>query len=91
MNLNSLQYFQVLEQNDMNNEQNVQLLSLLKSENDWFRLCYTLLDKDFDNIVYFENNNIKAFHHAFLYHYGYRNKDLSTQEIQKLTTRIEQN
>ena len=71
MNFNTLQYFQVLEKNDMNNKQDDELLSLSMSKNDWFGLCYALLDDNFDNKVYFENNNIKAFHHAFLYHCGY--------------------
>ena len=52
----------------MNNEQNAQLLSLWSSKNDLFRLCYALLDEDFDNKVYFENNIIKTFLHSFLYH-----------------------
>ena len=54
MNFNTLQYFQVLEENDINNDPNVKLLSLSNSKNDWFPLCYALLDKDFDNKVYFE-------------------------------------
>ena len=29
-----------------------------------FTFCYALLDDNVDNKVYFENNNIKAFHHA---------------------------
>ena len=91
MNFNTLQYFQVLEQNDMNNKQNAELLSFSNSKNDWFGLCYALLDKDFDNKVYFENNNIKAFHHVFLYHCGYQNKDLLIKEIQIIKTRKEQN
>ena len=65
MNFNTLQYFQILEKNDMNNKQNDELLSLSISKNDLFGLCYALLDDNFDNKVYFENNNIKAFHHRF--------------------------
>ena len=84
MNFNTLQHFQVLEQNDMNNEQNTELLTLSNNKNDWFGLCYALLDENFDNKVYFGNNHIKTFHHAFLYHYGYRNKDLLIQEIRKI-------
>ena len=91
LNFNTLQYFYVLEQNDMNNEQNAELLSLSNSKHDWFRLCYALLNEYFDNKVCFENNNIKAFHHAFLYHCGYPNKDSLIQEIQKIKTRKEQN
>ena len=71
MNSNTLLYFQVLEQNDINNNPNIKLLSLSNSSNDWFGLCYALLDKEFDNKIYFENIYIKAFHHAFLYHCGY--------------------
>ena len=87
MNFNTLQYFQVLEQNDMNNDRNAKLLSLSNSINDWFGLCYALLDKDFDCKVYFENNDIKAFHHAFLYQCGYRKKDLLMKKIQKIKTK----
>ena len=75
MNLNTLQYFQILEENDMNNDPNAELLSLSNSKYDWFGLCYALLDKDVDNKVYFENININAFHRAYLYHCGYRNDD----------------
>ena len=70
MNFNTLQYFQVLEQNNMNNEQNAQLLLLSNSKNDRF-FFYALLDKDFDSKVYFENNNIQMFYHTFLYDCGY--------------------
>ena len=59
--------------------------------NDFFGLCYALLDKDFDNKVYFENQNIITFYHAFLYHYGYWNKDSSIQEIQNIKNGKEQN
>ena len=75
MNFNTLQYFQVLEQNDTNHERNAQLLSLFNNKNNWSGLCYVLSDKGFDNKVHFENKNIKTFHHASLYHCGYGNKD----------------
>lgn len=65
LNFNTLQYFQILEKNDMNHEPNDELISLSISKNDLFGLCYALLDDNFDNKVYFENNNIKAFHHTF--------------------------
>ena len=55
---------QVLEQKDMNNEQ-TQLLLLSNNKNNWFGLYYALLDKDFNNKIYFENKNIKTFHHTF--------------------------
>ena len=87
MNFNTLQYFQVLEQNHMNNNPNNELLSLSNSKNDWFRLCCALLDKDFDNKVYVESNNIKVFHHTFSYHCRYRDNDLLMQKIQKIKTR----
>ena len=75
----------------MNNDPNAEVLSLSNNKNDWFGLCYELLDKDFDNKVYFENNNIKTFQHAFLYHCGYRDKDALIQKIQKIKTKKEQN
>ena len=87
VNFNTLQYFQVLEQNDMNNDLSAELLSLSNSKKDWFRLCYAILVKDFDNKVYFESNDIKMFHHAFLYHCGYREKDLLMKNIQKIKTK----
>ena len=62
---------------------NAKSLSMSNSKNDWFGLCNASLDKDFDNKIYFENNNIKPFHHAFLYHCGYRYKDSFMQKIQK--------
>ena len=79
MNFNTLQYFQVLEQKNMNNEQNDEKLPLSNSKN------------DFDNKVFFENDNIKAFHHALLYHCGYQNKHSLMKEIQKIQNRKEQN
>ena len=91
INFNTLQYLQELEQNNLNHEQNTGLLYLSNSKNDWFGLCHALLDEDFDNKVCFENNNIKAFHHAFLYHRGYRNKHSLIKEIQKIKTGKEQN
>ena len=91
INFNTFQYFRVLEQNNKNNDPNAESISLSNSKNDWFGLCYALLDEDFDNKVYFENKNVKPFHHAFLYHCGYRNKDSLIQEIQKIKTRKEQN
>ena len=75
----------------MNNNRNAKLLSLSDSKNDWFGLCYALLDKDFDNKVYFENNNIKALQNAFLYHCGYRNKDSFMQKKQKIKTKKDHN
>ena len=71
INFNTSQYLHVFEQNDMNNDKNDEKLSLSNSKNYWFGLCYSLLDKDFDNKVCFENNNIKVFHHTFLYHREY--------------------
>ena len=38
---NTLQYLDVFEQNNMNNNPNAELLSLSNSKNDWFGLCYT--------------------------------------------------
>ena len=95
MNFNTLQYIQVLERNDMNNEENDGLLSLSISKYDWFGLCYALLDNDFENKVYFGNDvfdskNIKTFHHAFLYHCGYRNKNLLIEQLQNIKKQKEQ-
>ena len=84
MNFNTLQYFQVFEENDMNNDQNAEILSLSNSKNDWFALCYALLDKDFDNKVYFANYNVKVFHHVFLYHCGYQVKTYLCKKSKKL-------
>ena len=89
MNFNTLQYFQVLEENDMDYDRNAKLLSLSNSKNGWFTLCYASLDKVFDNKVYFQSNNIKAFHHALLHHCGYRDKDYLMQKIQKINTERE--
>ena len=75
----------------MNNELNAQLLFLSNSKNDWFELCYTLLDEDFDHIVYFETKNIKMFHHAISYDCGYQNKDLLIKEIERTKNGKEQN